>query len=169
MQSLKMFGRFKSCSLRQAKACNGKPFSMLREQDNEMTYRFATQRFATVLLRSPEASPRDKSCSLRQAKACNGKPFSMLREQDNEMTYRFATQRFATVLLRSPEASPRDKSCSLRQKSPENVGFRGFFLCSEISLLFLTLNSDTKNFHETRKNGCFLPSNGIFPDTKFRH
>ena len=105
---------------------------------------------------------RFKSCSLRQAKACNGKPFSMLREQDNEMTYRFATQRFATVLLRSPEASPRDKSCSLRQKSPENVGFRGFFLCSEISLLFLTLNSDTKNFPKTRKNGCFLPSNGVF-------
>ena len=112
---------------------------------------------------------RFKSCSLRQAKACNGKPFSMLREQDNEMTYRFATQRFATVLLRSPEASPRDKSCSLRQKSPENVGFRGFFLCSEISLLFLTLNSDTKNFPKTRKNNCFLPSNGVFPDTKFRH
>ena len=63
----------------------------------------------------------------------------------------------------------RFKSCSLHQKSPENVGFRGFFLCSEISLLFLTLNSDTKNFPKTRKNGCFLPSNGVFPDTKFRH
>ena len=105
---------------------------------------------------------RFKSCSLRQAKACNGKPFSMLREQDNEMTYRFATQRFATVLLRSPEPSPRDKSCSLRQKSPENVGFRGFFLCSEISLLFLTLNSDTKNFPKTRKTAVFCPQTAFF-------
>ena len=45
--------RFKSCSLRQTKACNGKPFSMLREQDNEMTYRFATVVFCNGVATLP--------------------------------------------------------------------------------------------------------------------
>ena len=93
-------------------------------------------------------------------------PFFTSRKTDGEMVERFKAHAWKACEVNSLR---RFKSCSLRQKSPENVGFRGFFLCSEISLLFLTLNSDTKYFPKTRKNGCFLPSNGIFPDTKFRH